>query len=70
MNIDIAKRIVKENFLIRHRFLYKGNRNQNEEFYGVISKAYPAIFIIELDNSVVKAFSYSDLLIGNLKILS
>jgi len=70
MNIDVAKRIVEENLLVRHKFLYKGSRNQNEEFYGVISKAFPAIFIIQLENSIVKSFSYSDLLVGNLKIIS
>ena len=70
MNIDIAKRIVKENLYKKHKFLYKGNRNQNEMFFGTISKMFPAIFIIEVDSSSVKAFSYSDLLIGNIKILS
>ncbi len=69
MNIDVAKRVVKSNLLVRNRFLYKGNRNQNEEFIGTISKMFPAIFIIELDNSVIKSFSYSDLLVGNLKII-
>ena len=70
MNIDIAKKIVEENLFVNHKFLYKGNRNQNEEFSGRISKMFPAIFIIELDNSIKKAYSYNDLLIGNIKILS
>lgn len=70
MNIDVAKRIVEENILVRHKFLYKGCRNQNEEFSGMISKMFPAVFLIKLDNSMVKAFSYSDLIIGNLKILT
>lgn len=54
---------------IKHKFLYKGSRNQNEEFIGVITKMFPAIFIIELSNKTVKSFCYSDLLIGNLKIV-
>lgn len=70
MNINVAKKIVSDNILINHKFIYKGNRNQNEEFFGKITKMFPAIFIIELDNSMVKAYSYNDLLIGNIKILS
>lgn len=70
MNIDVAKKIVKENLGMEHHFLYKGSRNQNEDFQGIITKMFPAIFIIELPNSVIKAFCYSDLLIGNLKIVA
>ena len=55
---------------MEHHFLYKGSRNQNEDFQGIITKMFPAIFIIELPNSVIKAFCYSDLLIGNLKIVA
>lgn len=69
MNINVAKRFVLENMKIKHKFLYKGSRNQNEEFIGVITKMFPAIFIIELSNKTVKSFCYSDLLIGNLKIV-
>lgn len=70
MNINYAKNIVRENMLKKHTFLFRGSRNQNEEFRGTIKKMFPAIFIIELENDVVKSFSYSDLLIGNLKIVS
>lgn len=68
MNIDVAKRIVCENLDVEHSFIYKGSRNQNEEFIGRITKMFPAVFIIELKNNSVKSFSYNDLLIGNLKI--
>lgn len=70
MNIDYARKIVKDNLLIQQKFLYKGSRNQNEEFIGVITKMFPAIFIIELNDSSIKSFSYNDLLIGNLRILT
>jgi len=69
MNIDVAKKIVRENLLVQNRFFYKGSRNQNEEFCGVISKMFPAIFVIELNDLTIKTFSYSDLLIGNLRII-
>ena len=42
---------------------------QSEEFFGKIIGAYPSIFIIELDNKIIKSFSYSDLLINNLEII-
>lgn len=70
MNINVAKNMVRDNIGVRHSFVYKGVRNQNEEFEGVITKMFSAIFIIELSNSVVKSFCYSDLLIGNLKIVA
>ena len=63
MNIDVAKRVVKSNLLVRNRFLYKGNRNRNEEFIGTISKMFPAIFIIELDNSVNKSIDFSEIIL-------
>lgn len=69
MNINVAKKIVLENLKKRHRFLYKGSRNQNEEFIGSITKMFPAVFIIELADKSVKSFCYSDLLIGNLRII-
>jgi len=71
MNITTIKKFVVENMGVSHRFLYKGNRNQNEEFEGIITKSFPAIFVIEVvGDGSIKSFSYNDLIIGNLKILS
>lgn len=69
MNINVAKKFVLENMKKKYKFLYKGSRNQNEEFIGVITKMFPAIFIIELPDNTIKSFCYSDLVIGNLKII-
>lgn len=69
MTLDKVKKVVEENHGIRHLFCYKGARSQNEKFYGKILGIYPSIFTILLDNNILKSFSYSDLLIGNLEIL-
>lgn len=69
MNLDTAKNKVKTYLGIHLKFIYKGARNQIEEFNGVITKCYPSIFIIETDDHVIKSFTYSDFIIKNIKIL-
>ena len=70
MNLDAVKTRVKSYLGEHHRFIYKGVRNQIEEFDGVITKCYPSIFIIETDNHVIKSFTYNDFIIRNIKIVS
>lgn len=69
MMLDTIKKFVISNRGIEHIFRFNGVRNQNEEFSGKIIGIYPAIFTIELNNKVIKSFSYSDLLINNLEII-
>lgn len=69
MTLEKIKKIVADNKGIQHSFKFKGTRNQVDEFDGVITAMYPAIFIITLDNCMVKSFSYSDLLVDNLEII-
>jgi len=70
MNLNSIKNFVLKNVGLEHKFLYKGLRNQSEEFIGAIIKVYPSIFIIELNDGTIKSFSYNDVVINNLKILS
>lgn len=70
MTIGMAKQLVKDKKGIVHSFRFKGARNQIEEFEGTITDIYPAIFIIRLQNEKIRSFSYSDILIDNLKILN
>lgn len=70
MNLDSVKKYIYEQKGISHVFLYKGTRNQTEEFLGTIIKCFPSIFIIITNNNVIKSFSYNDFIIKNLKILS
>jgi len=70
MNQDTIRKIVKENIGVEHKFLYRGCRNQNEEFFGKIKKCFYSIFLIELSDGSVKSFSYNDFGIKNIKIIS
>ncbi len=71
MTIDKIKEIVKSNKGVEHSFRFRGTRNQVDEFDGVITDMYQAIFIINVKDNVprVKSFSYSDLLTENLEII-
>lgn len=71
MTIDKIKEMVKNNQGIEHSFRFKGTRNQVDEFDGVITDIYQAIFIINVKDNIprVKSFSYSDLLTENLEII-
>ena len=54
------------------RFRHNGSRNQVEEFKGIILETYNNIFIIKTIDEIgeIKSFSYSDVLINNLEIIS
>lgn len=69
MMLDSVKQYVIENVGLDHKFVYKGSRNQIEEFCGKIKDVYPKIFTIVLSDNRIKSFSYSDILVSNLKII-
>ena len=69
MNINTAKNIIKGNVGKMLLFRYNGLRNQKEEFYGIITKVFPSIFIIELSDGTVRSFSYGDFIIKNIMIV-
>lgn len=48
-------------------FRYNGSRNQIEEFEGIITNCYNAVFIVLVDG-LNRSFSYSDVLIGSLEV--
>jgi len=51
------------------QFRFNGSRNQIEEFSATIIDTYPSIFTVKLEeNSIVKSFSYSDVLIRKLVV--
>jgi len=70
MNLSNAKKLIFEKVGIPFHFVYKGSRNQIEEFDGIISKCFPSIFLILTTNNTVKSFSYNDYIVKNLKIFS
>ena len=69
MNLDAAKNKIKSYLGNNYKFIYKGARNQIEEFNGKIVKCYPSIFIIETDNHIIKSFTYNDFIIRNIIIV-
>ena len=69
MNLDIAKNKVREMLGLHLKFIYRGVRNQIEEFEGKIVDCYPRIFIVETDDNIIKSFTYSDYIIKNIKII-
>ena len=69
MNLNIARKIILNNFNKKCHFIYKGSRNQFEEFDGIIKKVFPRVFIILLKDNKYYCFSYNDIVTKNLKIL-
>ena len=67
MNIDKVRNKINSYKGQKLQFRFNGSRNQIEEFSATIIDTYPSIFIVKLeDNSLVKSFSYSDVLIRKL----
>lgn len=70
MNLDYAKNKIKEKLGIPLKFIYKGARNQVEEFEGTIVKCFPSVFIVETTDNVIKSFTYNDFIIKSIRIIS
>ena len=70
MMLDRIKEKVRSCLDVNKNFVFHGTRNQNEEFEGIITDMYPAVFVIKVSSGQIRTFSYSDLLIGNLEIVN
>ena len=66
--INKIKREIKQNIGNRVKILYNGSRNKKEEYIGLIKEVYPNIFIVEVQNSEIKSFSYCDVLTNTVEI--
>lgn len=67
MSIEKIKNDLNNKINDNFHFVYNGSRNQVEEFEGKITNLYNYVFIVELDDTLIKkSFSYTDILIGNL----
>ncbi len=70
MNVDIIKDKIKNLKGEKHNFRFNGSRNQIEEFNGVITSVYPAVFIIETNKKdKIRSFSYNDVITSSLEII-
>lgn len=72
MNVDIVRDSIMKKKGSFCKFKFNGSRNQVEQFTGVITSVYPAIFIVESLDSVpkVKSFTYNDIITSSLEIVS
>ena len=72
MNIDIVRNSILQKKGSLCKFKFNGARNQVENFTGTITSVYPAIFIVESDDSIphVKSFTYNDIITSSLQIIS
>ncbi len=62
-----AKEFINENYGKRAIIKVVGIRNKTEMFEGIISECYSNIFILSTKMGK-KSFSYSDVLVGNIKV--
>ena len=69
MNIEKVRNKINSYKGQTMQFRFNGSRNQVEEFSATIIDTYPSVFIVKLiDTSLVKSFSYSDVLIRKLVV--
>lgn len=68
MNIDAIRNKIITFLNVECSFLYCLGRGQYEKFDGYINKIYSRIFTIKADDGRLRAVSYSDYAIKNLKI--
>ena len=70
-NINDVKRMVKECSAQRVAVRVNLGRNKSVQFAGILSGVYPALFTVQPDDKDFlgkTAYSYSDVLCGNVKI--
>ena len=68
MTIDKIKNKIDNRVGDSVKVIYNGSRNRKEEFSGVITETYNYIFIIEVNGSEKKSFSYTDVLTNTIEI--
>lgn len=70
MNVDIVRNNIEQMKGQNHNFRFNGNRNQIEEFNGIVKDCYSAIFIIESKEDMkIRSFSYNDIITSSLEII-
>lgn len=69
MNVDTVRSKIENIRGKNYNFRFNGNRNQVEEFDGVITNTYPAIFVIHSSEDRVRSFSYNDIITSSLEII-
>lgn len=68
MTIEKIKGNIKNNLGNKVKIIYNGSRNKKDEYKGVIKEIYNCIFIVKLDSSEIKSFSYTDVLTNTIEV--
>lgn len=70
MSIEKVKTKIRKLEGEKLNFRFNGSRNQVEEFVGEVVEIYSSIFIVKVvDTSMIRSFSYSDILIKKLVVI-
>ncbi len=67
MNINLIKEQIQKNINKKVIVTVYGLRNKISRYEGILFKAYPNIFTINIDGTE-KSFSYNDYITGDIKI--
>lgn len=68
MTIEKIKNNIDNRIGDNVKVIYNGSRNKREEYSGVIAETYNFIFIVKMEGSEVKSFSYRDVLTNTVEV--
>ncbi len=68
MTIDSIKEQLNNYLGSKITIKYNLGRNKFEKYDVVLKELYSNIFLVELDNEIIKSFSYSDVITKTIKI--
>lgn len=68
MTIDSIKEQLNNYLGSKITIKYNLGRNKFEKYDVILKELYSNIFLVELDNEIIKSFSYSDVITKTIKI--
>ena len=68
MQVEKIKSELEEHLGKNAKIKYNLGRNKIEEYQVKIKKLYNHVFLVETNNSQIKSFSYSDVIMKTIKI--
>lgn len=68
MTIDMIKEKLNNHLGSKITIKYNLGRNKYEKYDVILKEIYNHVFLVQLDNKVVKSFSYSDVITKTIKI--
>ena len=68
MTIDMIKEKLNNHLGSKITIKYNLGRNKYEKYDVILKEIYNHVFLVQLDNKIVKSFSYSDVISKTIKI--